>query len=155
MEQKGRLYPEKSATSARCSRHLHASTEASIEHIYPRCRKLGHWYQSILRNAASDKELQTRIATIDSIACPVILTFEWIGDDVADRGILAKWPSREFRGDGVILWLPICVVGDVCQVKKVCLDDVCVESGIDSVTTFAICLNQLESEEGNVQAEKR
>lgn len=151
----GRPYPEKSATSARCSRHLHASTEAPIEHIYPLCSNLSHWYQSVLRNAPSDKKLQTGIATVDSIPCPVVRASERVGDDVADRGVLAIWPSGQFRRDGVVLWLPIRVVGDVGQVKKVRLDQVCVESGIDGVTTFAICPNGFESEGGNVQGEKR
>lgn len=107
-----------------------------------------------MRNAPSDNELQTGITTIDSISCPVVLTIERVGDDVADGCILAIWPSRKFRRDGVILWLPIGVIGDVGQVKKVCLDEICVESGIDSIATFAICLNEFGSEEGNAQAEK-
>ena len=135
-------YPKKSAARARCSRHLHTRTKASIKHVCPRCSHLGDRYQTVLRYAASDKELQTGIATINPITSPVELTFQRISDDVTDGSILAEWTSRQGGGDGVILGLPIRVTGDVRQMKKVGLDEVCVESGIDGVATFAVCANE-------------
>lgn len=108
-----------------------------------------------MRNAASDKELQTGITTIDTIPCPVVLAFERIGDDVTDRRILAIWSSGKFWRDRVILWLPICVAGDVCQVKKVCLEQVSVESGVDGVATFAVSPDELERAQDYEEAEKR
>ena len=119
---KGRSYPEKSAASARCSRHLHASTKAPIEHIHPLRSNLGHGYQSVLGHAPSDEKLQTGIPALDSVPRPIVLAAERVRDDVADGGVLAVRASGQFGRDGVVLRLPIRVTGDVGQVEKVRLD---------------------------------
>lgn len=119
---RGEWYPEEGSACPGYARQLHRGAKTPVQHVFSRTRQFGHGDESILRDPAAHPELQARIAAQNALTHPAAIVLERVGDDIAESCVLAVGSASAGSRDGVVLWLPVGVEGDVGEVQEVGLE---------------------------------